>query len=591
MYIKKYPDKKTNDTKIYLFTAVSGSKKTKIVEKYNSLNRLIEEHGSEEKALEFLKKRCSELEKDEKFKKQGFIDLKINLDEKIDFKDGDYVCSRNAGYLFLQKAYSDLGIEAFINKWKFTSRSKIEYSLNDAFRLLVFSRVEEPCSKLATSGKTNDFVEDFDLTVDDLYDSLSKINSFSSDLTKRLSNKCRDLIGNRGKAIFYDCTNFYFEIQNADDGKGLRDYGVEKNHRPDPIVEYGLLMDGDGYPIGSSVFRGNESEKTSLIPLLVDAGEEATKAKIIVADSGLNTEGNKSAIHNSGRNYIFCQSPKQLSSSDAERMLSEGGWQAYDGGKKKIKSFWIARGSGREERLVVKFDQASSDFVNRTIDQRVERAKRFLKNPSRLSFRNCQDGKQYIEKIAFDSKTGEIIEDKSILRLKTEDIEKDRRFAGFMCYVTDIPRAEDDSDGSFTKLKRQGYRVEFMDDIEIAEIAGKRNDIEDCFRNMKTGMDGRPIFVRKPEHIEAHLFTVYVALTLLMYTRKRYAKKFTIGELFEAIRKYSLCRLNKKEDVYKTGFYSKNIDFLAKSMGFEFTDNCFLAWETVKKMISYSKNR
>lgn len=590
MYIKKYPNKKTNDTKIYLFMAVSGSKKTKIVEKYNSLNELIEKYGSEESALEFLKKRCLELEQDDKFKKQGFINLKINLDEKIDFKKEDYVCLKNAGYLFLQKAYSDLGIESFINKWKFDSKLKIKYSLNDAFRLLVYSRVEEPCSKLATSYKTNDFVEDFDLTIDNLYDSLDKINLFSSDLTKKLSNKCKNLIGNNGRAIFYDCTNFYFEIQFADDEKGLRDYGVEKNHRPDPIVEYGLLMDEDGYPIASSVFRGNDSEKTSLIPLLSNAGEDATKAKIIVADNGLNTDGNKDAIHNSGRNYIFCQSPKMLSEDNIKRIFEDTGWKLYDNGRKKIKSFWIIRTTKREERLVVKFDQASCDFLNYTIDRRVEKAKKFIKNPSKLNFKYCSDGKQYIEKIVLDD-NGEVIKEKSILKLKNDDIEKDRKYAGYMCFVTDIPRIEDNLDGSFTKLRKQGYRIEFMDDLEIAKIAGKRNDIENCFRNMKTGMDGRPIFVRKPEHIEAHLFTVYVALTLLMYIRKKYDTVITMDELFEAIRNYNLCRLNQKEDIYKTGFYSKNIDSLAKSMGFDFTDNSFLTWERIKKLISTSKNR
>ena len=181
----------------------------------------------------------------------------------------------------------------------------------------------------SNSKKNNDYLEDFDLTVDDLYDALDRINEFSGQLTRKLSGRCRELLGSNSEAIYYDCTNFYFEIQEEDKEDGLRAYGVEKNHRPDPIVEYGLLLDGDGFPIGSATFRGNESEKGSLIPLLDDAGEEASKARIIVADNGLNTEDNKKAIHNSGRNYIFCQSPKQLSEENLKPLFESNGWLTY----------------------------------------------------------------------------------------------------------------------------------------------------------------------------------------------------------------------------------------------------------------------
>lgn len=591
MYIKKYPNKAGTDQQIYIFMAVPGSKKRKIVEKYPSLNALAAQHGSEEAAMKAIWDRCSELDAAERATRLGKTSLEIDLDRKIELGSDEYVGTKNMGYLFLQKAYYDLGIEPFLNKWKFDSKAKIRYSLNDAFRLLVYSRVHEPCSKLAVSRKTSDFIEDFDLSVDDLYDCLDRTYEFSRDLTRRMSGKCRALIGGKGRAIYYDCTNFYFEIQEADGEGGLRDYGVEKNHRPDPIVEYGLLIDEDGFPIGSATFRGNESEKTSLGPLLKEAGEEVTKAKIIVADNGLNAEPSKRKIHGSGRNYIFCQSPKLLSDENLEQAFEDKGWQTYDGGRKRIKSYWIKRTSGWEERLVVRFDQASCDFANHMIDGRVERARNFIKSPSKLSYSNCKDGKQYVRKITVDKNTGEVIKEKSQLELRTEDIEKDRKYAGYMFFVTDIPRKEDDLDGSFTRLRKDGYRVEFMDDIEIAKIAGKRNDIEDCFRKMKTGMDARPIFVRRPEHIEAHLFTVYVALTLLMYIQKRYAPGMTSDDLLDAVRNYSVCMLNRQTDIYKTGYYSKDVRALAESMQFERMDRHYLDWNTIKGMISKSKNR
>ena len=590
MYIKRFPQK-NGDKKIYICMAVPGTKVRKTLESFPSYRTLCLEHGGEQGAEAFLKERIDILSNGEENKKRDEFSIKIDLNQRIDMNNTDLRFAKNAGYLFLQKAYYDLRIEPFLNKWKFDNKLKIKYSLNDAFRLMVYSRVEDPGSKLATSKKNNDYLEDFDLTVDDLYDALDRINEFSGQLTRKLSGRCRELLGSNSEAIYYDCTNFYFEIQEEDKEDGLRAYGVEKNHRPDPIVEYGLLLDGDGFPIGSATFRGNESEKGSLIPLLDDAGEEASKTRIIVADNGLNTEDNKKAIHNSGRNYIFCQSPKQLSEENLKPLFESNGWLTYQNGKKRVKSWWIIRTNKREERVVARFDEKAKAFVNRTIDNRLKRLKKFFDNPNKLTLANCKDGKQYIKKLVVDKTTGEVIQAKSILELNQEAIEKDRKFAGYLLYVTDIPRVQDNEDRSFDKLAKEGYRVVFKDDLEIVEIAGKRNDIEDCFRQMKTGMDARPIFVYKPEHIKAHLFTVYVALTLLMYIKKKYASSITSEELIEEIRRYCLCIIDKKEGIYKTGYYSKHIETLKNNMGFTTMDRQFLDWPGVKNIISYSKSR
>lgn len=590
VYIKRIPTNDKKDSKVFIAMSVPGSKKRRIVEKLGLFSELAKAEGSEEAAEAFIEARRKELEASERFRKRGKAIVEIDLDRETELADGEAVSSRNAGCLFLQKAYYDLGIEPFVNKWKFGNCPKLGYSLNDALRLLVFSRAEDPGSKLAASRKNCDYIEDFDLTVDDLYDCLDRVDAFSGKLTKALSSKCGKLLGDAGEAIYYDCTNFYFEIQGPDGEGGLRDYGVEKNHRPDPIVEYGLLMDAAGYPIGSSAFRGNESEKRSLIPLLQDAGEEATRARIIVADAGLNTEANKDAIRGSGRNYIFCQSPKALSSDNAERVVGdEGGWRSYDEGRKKVKSLWIRRSNGRMERMVVRWDKASADFVNAAVDARVERAEKFIKNPSKLSLKNCQDGKQYIERIAYDPGTGEVLREKSALRLRDDAIAEDRKYAGYVVYVTDIPRAEDVDEG-FIEDKEEGHRVVPEDDLGIVRIAGKRNDIESCFRTMKADLRGRPIYVRTAEHIRAHLFTVYLALTLVMYVQRKYAAGMTSERLFKAIRKYSLCRLGGKEDVYRTGYYSKDVDDLAKAMGLTLNRE-FLTWADVKRQISLTKGR
>lgn len=587
MYIKKFRIRNSVDYKVYICRSVKGKKEREILERYPSYEELKRLHGD---ADLFLKRRMDELSRNEDLQQNELISLTLDPNETFG-ESGSYAGIRNAGYLFLQKAYYELGIEPFINSWKHAKGWKTEYSLPDAFRFLVYSRVVDPCSKLGVSKKGEDYLENFSLSDDDLYDSLDRIDDFSEALTRKLSNKCRKSVGQSSDVIYYDCTNFYFEIQDADGPEGLRDYGVEKNHRPDPIVEYGLLLSGNGYPVGQCVFRGNESEKTSLLPLLYDAGEEISRATVICADNGLNTEGNKKVISESGRNYIFAQSPKQLREADLKEMFDPRGYLVYDSGRKKVKSYWIKRTNGREERLVVRYDQASADFVNRTVDQRVERAKKFLKNPSRLSLKNCQDGKQYIRKIEVDTKTGEVLLDKSVLELDEEAIEKERRFAGYMLYVTDIPREQDNLDGEFDRMKKLGYRVEYMTDLQIVEIAGKRNDIEDCFRQMKSGLDARPLFVRTAKHIKAHLFTVYVALVLLMYLKKKYDLQTTSEKLLADLRRYEMAEIDAKGDYYKTGYYSRGIEELRKKTGLPYVNRRYLTRPMVKTMVSRSKGR
>lgn len=589
MHIKYYPIRGMGDQKAYIVKNVRGSKGAReIVETYPSVNALAAEHGD---YRAFLRGRVAALEAEAASAEEEALAITIDPGETMD-AGGETKLWRNTGYLILQKAYYDLGVEAYLNNWKHASGARFAYSLNDAFRLMVFSRVADPCSKLATARKKDDYAEGFDVSEDDLYDCLGRADLFSRGLTRRLSARCRELLGEGGgDAIYYDCTNFYFEIQGPDGGKGLRDYGVEKNHRPDPIVEYGLLLDGGGYPIGSCCFRGNQSEKTSLLPLLEDAGEEAARVRIVVADAGLNTEANKDAIHGSGRNYVFCQSPKSLSADNAERVVNdEGGWAFYDGGRKKAKSLWIERSNGRRERMVVRWDKASADFMNATIDARVERAGKFIKSPSRLSLRNCQDGKQYIRKIAFDPKTGEVSRERSVLSLSEEEIAKDRKYAGYVVYVTDIPRAED-MDEDFVKEGREGHRVVPQDDLGIVGIAGRRNDIEACFREMKSSMDARPIFVRTPGHIRGHLFTVYVALTLMMYIRKRYAPGVTPRELIEAVQRVGLTTLDERRRIYQSTYYSPIVEQLRRSTGLDLLNRKYMTWPMLKETIAKSKSR
>lgn len=588
MYTVRYP-RGGGDESIYICESYSlkGKKKKRILERYLSRKELEAVHPDVDA---FLNGRIADLLKE----KEGLLEESASI--PVDFSEGldsDVSTSKNAGYLFLQKAYSDLGLEGFFNSWKHRNGAKISYSMNDAMRLMCYSRVIDPCSKLATSQKSHDFLEDFALSENDLCDSLSRIDSLSYELMRHLSRKCRDELGEEGETVYYDCTNFYFEIQEGDDEKGLRDYGVEKNHRPDPIVEFGLLLSDGGYPIGCSTFRGNESEKTSLSPLLEEAGEEATKARIICADAGLNTSANKKLIARTGRNYIFSQGMKGLDEDTHKWAIDRNGFSYYGkpnkkGERKGYKSRWIIRSNGLSERLIVRFDPNSRGLLLRAIDERVKRAKRFIANPSSLSLSKCQDGKEYLRKVTIDS-DGVLIPNKSIFSLNDEMIAKEKAEAGFYGLVTDIPSEGDFTEEEIAKLRFDGYRYVPKDPVSIIDIAGKRNDIETCFKEMKTGMDARPIYVRLPEHIRGHLITVYVALVLLSFVKKKYLPNASFESLLSSLRNYSFDE--ETDGVYKTLYYDGNIKELCRATGMNLLAHLRISEKTKRRVVSISKNR
>lgn len=597
MFAVKYPIRNSDDVRVYICKAKSiNNKKSKdVIERYESYFAL---GSTNEERETFIKNRIKLLEDQEKARETANTVLTIDFNKRV---SEPFNNRKNAGFLFLQKVWADLGIEPFLNSWVHTNKLKIKYSLNDALRFLTYSRVIDPGSKLYTSTLVNNYVEDFNLTVDNLYDALDRIPLFAEKLTRKLAKTA--LVTSKLAAsdtVYYDCTNFYFEIQNDDDETGLRAHGVEKNHRPDPIVTFGLLFDGNGWPLGCSTFRGNESEKTSLEPLLFATGDEATKAKIICADAGLNTEPNKKIIHNSGRNYIFTQSVKSLSDAAEPGLESLKAWAingkdmieygpvSKDNGRKAFKTKWMIRSSGFEERLIVKFDPALRAFLLKTLEKRLERAESLLKTPSRLSHKNAKDGKQYINKLEIDKKTGEVLENTTTLQLDIAKIKQEISEAGYSCYVTDIPGDDDLTRDDIKELRENGFRYAPLDPLEIIKIAGKRGEIENCFRIMKSGMQARPIFVRKPDHISSHLYTVYLGLLLFALLKINYKLTLTDDELFTALRDFSYTQI--AAGLYKVECFNAGIRQLIVNTGLNDMMYENHTQKSLRKIITTSKN-
>ena len=211
---------------------------------------------------------------------------------------------KNLGYAALSAIYHELGLDVF-----FTNSARVlkkaGYSVNAIMKLLIYSRILEPASKKRTYDRRGDYFENFDFSLEDVYRCLTFANTLGRDLQRHIHNAITKRYGRRRDTVYYDVTNYYFEIDEQD---SLRKKGVSKEHRRDPIVQMGLFIDADGIPISYGLFPGNTNDCETLLPILAETKEAYGIGRaIIVADKGLNTSGNIAGCIIGGYGYVFSQ--------------------------------------------------------------------------------------------------------------------------------------------------------------------------------------------------------------------------------------------------------------------------------------------
>ncbi len=577
MYKVIFDNKDKTDKAIYIkhSYSVKGVKKSLIIEKYPSANALNEKYGDWEK---FIDERIKILDAARKAKINEKKELEIDYSIPID-KNGAQTAF-NFGYLLLQKVYYQLGLDQFFYHYKNNNNLKIKYSLNDAMKFQVYCRAIIPGSKLKNSKNTEYFAEKFDLSLDDIYDSLDRFYDCKEKLQSYLYKKSKAILPPSNKVIYYDVTNFYYEIEEETE---LCAYGVEKNHRPDPITSFGLFMDTNGIPIKFSSYRGNINEKKQLLPewKKLEADLEGDNY-IMCTDAGLNSAAIKHYLVTNRNHYIFSQSVKQLGDLTKNELFDDKNWQSLgDNRKYKVKkikkdSLIPCEYSTRKDKkkkveidtmYIFIFDEKRRTFMLNKIEERKQKALDIIKNPSKFDKISSSDGKQYIKKVVYDE-NGEIVVKNSTLLLDEELIEKEIKYAGYGAIITDL----------------------FDEDVmSIINIAKNRWEIEDCFRQMKTELKTRPIHVRKAEHIHAHFLVCFVALTIVKLLETKYLKGITADELFDLLRSTSYIKLPTGD--WMAGDVSTNAIKAFKKMNFNDLLFQYISNSTFIKTITYSKQK
>ena len=563
------------------FRTSEGKSSSKIVERLGSMEELITRFGSEDpigKAKEYV----AALTREEKEKRKEVI-VKYS---PVTLIDRETRRSYNGGYLFLQKIYHDIGLHkicAQIEK-RHKERSgnhELKYDLSGILSRLLYTRVLYPGSKLSSFEDSKRFIEQPRFELHQIYRALSLLAQ-ESDFIQAQVYKNRLKLGHRSsKVIYYDCTNYYFESEQE---RGLRQYGISKEHRPNPIVQMGLFMDMDGMPLAFSINPGNTNEQVTLRPLEQKLNDHFNINRLVVCtDSGLSSYENRKSNNISQRAFITVQSLKRLKRHLQEWALESRGWKMANAGKEEYdlsmvdarthhdtlfyKDRWINE-NGLEQRLIVTFSFKYRDYLRYLRDGQIERAERLMRGTGkRLERRNHNDPKRFIEQIHY-TPDGELAQATSY-SLNRQMIEQEEAFDGFY--------------GICTNLEDRA--------VDIIRVNSGRWMIENAFRLMKTEFEARPVFLQRDERIKAHFLTCFLALLLFKCLEKRLNRgmnKFTPSEIISTLTDMNF--LNEEGEGYIPSYTRTDLtDALHGSTGFR-TDTGIVPKQRMREIISATKN-
>ena len=479
----------------------------------------------------------------------------------------------SGGYLFLQSIYYGLKLDSVCRKIK--SRHKFEYDLNAILSDLIYTRVLEPSSKSSSFRAAKQFLEPPTYELHDVYRALSVLAS-EMDFIQSEVYKNSFFLGDRmDRILYYDCTNYYFEIEQEE---GDKKYGKSKEHRPNPIVQMGLFTDGDGIPLAFSIFPGNQNEQTSLKPLEKKVIEEfGCEEFVFCSDAGLGSENNRLLNHSKKRSYIVTQSIKKLPEEYRTLALNKKGFRCLSDHKAvdlnsltdddKEELFYKEEpysSKKMEQRLLITYSPKYAAYQKEIREKQIERAKAMLSNGRHKKNRkNPNDPARFIDKTAV-TKDGEMAD--ILYFLDEKKIAQEAQYDGLYAVCTDL----------------------FDDEPEnILKVSESRWQIEACFRIMKTDFSARPVFVQRNDRIRAHFLICFLALFIYRLLEKKLERKYTCEELLSTLRDYEFA------DVQGQGFIpiyesTKLTDALHEVAGFE-TDYEFLTKRKMKEIQKLSK--
>jgi len=428
----------------------------------------------------------------------------------IDFQMDELISNplQNYGWKILEDVYKMLDITSVLKKVK----RKSEYDLDEILRLLVFSRILNPQSKSKTVENQSLLWGDWNIDRQHMYRSLKHFASAKEEIQLAAHHSILKNIGREAMLVFYDVTNYYFEIDLNDEDiideetgeileEGLRKRGPSKERRPKPIVQLGLFMDTNGIPISYKLFRGNQVDSITYLPAIEQVKKQfGLKRIVVVADKAMNSAGNVTQTRDNGDGWLFSQKhrgSRGVAKAIQEFVLDTSGWEYNEtlikAKKSMIRKRKLSDGSTTQEKVVVTWNKKYADRERIRRDGALEYIET-LTNPERFRASCKRGGKKYIEMYELDKETGEKKPLSPFLDIDYEKVEFDAQFDGINVLVTSEVN---------------------MSDEAIINHYHELSKIEDCFKVTKTEFDTRPVYVSLNTHIEAHFLTCFLGLIII----------------------------------------------------------------------------
>ena len=570
-------DKKSKDPTYFIQMGIRNGKKTTTknvarIGKHSELLKITDD------PLTYAKEQVKKYNEEYNEKKKVSLDLKIDFAQKLKASNDIESKSTNSniGYFFLQQIYHDLKIKSFFDK--ITADTKIKFDPNLVNRFLTVARIISPDSKLGTSQNLNYFYEKPEFDYVHILRTMDILADHYDEYITHLFEKSCDVIKRDTSVCFYDCSNYYFEIEDNDEDyvdevtgeiiKGLRKYGISKEHRPNPIVEMGLFMDRDGIPLSMCITSDSDNEQTTAIPLEKKLTEMFKGKKFIYcADAGLGSLNIRNFNSMGGRAFIVTQSIKKLSDVMKKAVFSDIDYQllsdnssitlkqmksfdktdeknlrlyndkaykiiqadkAFDCGlyEEKICKNGVVRKVKSKtiipQKIIITFSRKMMEYQRYIRNRQIERAKKILKNLDPDTYKKGpNDVTRFIKRKSKTTSGEEVTE---LYEIDQSVIEEEEKYDGFYAIATNLDDPAKD----------------------IIEISSNRYKIEDCFRVLKTNLSARPVFHQKRERIISHFLICYTALLIYRILEKKLNTTnthFTTENIIETLRNMNVANI------------------------------------------------
>ena len=575
MYINITGSANNKDVYIYQsYRKENGKTSSRIYKKLGKLNDLLEQFsGDQEKLMEWAR---------EEARKETELYKQHNGKVTVDFSQGACIAmnemrSFHIGYLFLQRLCTQLRIDKICRAIK--SRHKFKYNLNAILTDLVYARILSPRSKLGSYEYCRTLLEPPKYSLQDMYRSLSILAEESDFIQSELYRNSNYIHPRNKRILYYDCTNYYFEIEEE---SGLKRYGKSKEHRPNPIVTMGLFMDADGIPMAFDIFPGNQNEQTTLRPLEAKILQDFGCSEFIFcSDAGLGSAGNRRFNSLGNRAYVITHSLKKMKKEDRDIALNPAQFRkqgcdrfidlrTLDETDEEVfntvyyKEIPVVTGN-MDETIIVTYSPKYKAYQRKIRARQIERAQKIIASSDRKrKGKNQNDPMRFVKKISVTSE-GEAAE-KSIYDLDMEQIRKEEMYDGFYAVITNL----------------EG------DVSEILKINKQRWEIEENFRIMKTEFEAHPVYVRRDDRIKAHFMTCYISLLIYRLLEKKIGDNYTSHQIIETLRSMQMTLLSTASGYIPSYQRTELTDRLHKTFGFR-TDYEFITKSSMRTIIKETK--